>query len=53
LAALRLVAAFIPSDEREHAIGLLRNAADAQYGLADLIRSLCEAGGDAVARPGA
>ncbi len=53
LVALRLVAAFIPNDDREHAIGLLRKAADAQCGLADLISSLFEAGGDAVARPGA
>jgi hypothetical protein len=53
LVALRLVAAFIPSDDREHAIGLLRKAADAQCGLADLISSLFEAGGDAVARSGA
>jgi hypothetical protein len=53
LAPLRLVAAFIPSDDREHVIGLLRTAADAQCGLADLISSLLEAGGDAVVRPGA
>ncbi|HUC67563.1 MAG TPA: hypothetical protein VMA53_19250 [Stellaceae bacterium] len=53
LAALRLMAAFIPSDDRERAIRLLRKAADAQCGLADLISSLFEAGGDAVARPGA
>jgi hypothetical protein len=53
LAALRLVAALIPSDDREHAIGLLRKAVDAQCGLADLISALFEAGGHAVARPGA
>ncbi len=50
LAALRMVAEFIPSDDREHAIGLLRAAAEAQCGLSDLISSLFEASEDTLLR---
>jgi hypothetical protein len=50
LAALRMVAEFIPSDDREHAIGLLREAAEAQCGLSDLISSLFEASEDTLLR---
>jgi hypothetical protein len=53
LTALRLVAAVIPSGDRERAIGLLSKAVDAECGLADLISALFEAGGNAAARPDA
>jgi hypothetical protein len=46
LAALQAVARLIPRDDRERAIGWLREAAEARCGLYDLIRSLSSPSGE-------